>query len=293
MTPMLRNFLLAAVCVASAALLWLLATTGTYVLGQSGSAIVAQNTSYLQDASRDGLQDMLLIAEILGLLEVLSTTEVGLTVVVSVSAEAGQALSALTHVMERVLGVATLATGTAEAMLGLNRAAAAASFGLAQLSLGLGAGYFVFRGLNIHNRLQHLAHTLVRMATMLFLIAYLVIPYSINASGWLANQIAEPGDPSAVQVMHDRTVKRNLSNDPLKYWSDAEHLTRGFKDTINDLPQKLSLMTTHYLGTLIHLLLVGIGFPLLAAALMILVIRRMFDGPPADDGANKTPRAVG
>jgi hypothetical protein len=181
-----------------------------------GEAIIAANEAYLDEARRAALQDSLLLGEVLALLEVLRSTDLGLELIVSVDVQAGQALSALTAAVERAMGAALTATVLTEALIWLNRigdlvALWALRFGAMALAVRM-----LLRILGAGALLRSLFRRLSEVLVLVFLLGYLVLPYSINlggalsdsAVGALASDTATTPDRLHTDILGDMAFRR-------------------------------------------------------------------------------------
>lgn len=256
----------------------LFADLGTLV---GGEAILAANEAYLDEARRAALQDSLLLGEVLALLEVLRSTDLGLELIVSVDVQAGQALSALTAAVERAMGAALAATVLTEALIWLNRIGdLVALWALRSGAMAL-AVWMLLRILGAGALLRSLFRRLSEVLVLVFLLGYLVLPYSISLGGALsesaAGALASDTATTPDRLHTDILGGHGLSTD-LSFWSKSGNVRASYETLTSDLADKVSAMSLYGVERLAHLLIVGVLFPA-AVALVLLVVAWRILGP--------------
>ncbi len=263
--------------------LLLVLTLGASDLMGAGSKMGAgritdANETYLADASSEALRDTLMLGEVAALLEVLKSTDLGVQLIVSVDVQAGGVLSSLTTAVDWALGAAAAAAVSAEALTFLNSVADQVSAVLLLAALVVFALWMILRLAPVAAVFRSMGRALTEGMVVLFLMTYLVLPYSINVGGWLGETVAgsiAPDTDVAVEQFHGATFKSSGLNTDLNFWSNSGNVRSVYEDLTDELPDKVSSLTSYAVQSLAHLIVVGLMFPLLVVIGLGLICRRL------------------
>lgn len=243
-----------------------------------GARITAANDAFLADAAQEGLKETLLLAEVSALLDVLGSTDLGIELIVSVDVQAGGVLSSLSRAIEAALAASAAATVSAHALQFVNSIADHLSAELFVALVWAVAGWMILRILPVARHLRNLGRALTEAIAVVFIISYLVIPYSINVTGWLGGAIAgslQPDTETAVEYFHSATFKDGSLNTDLDFWTRSSNVKSAYEGLVSDLPDKVSALTLYAVRKLAHLTVVGVVFPVMVVLGLGLLGRRL------------------
>lgn len=253
---------------------------GLMSLGEWAGArrITDMNDTFLNDAAHEGLKETLLLREVSALLEVLKSTDLGIELIVSVDVQAGGVLSSLTGAIESALAASAAATVGAHALQYVNSIADQVSVVLFIALIWAVVGWMILRMLPVAGLVRLLGRGFTEAIAVLFLISYLVVPYSIHLTGWLSETVAgslQPDTEAAVEQFHSATFQDGSLNTDLSFWTRSGNVKSIYEDLTNELPDKVSALTVYAVRKFAHLTIVGVVFPMMVVLGLGLLGRRL------------------
>jgi hypothetical protein len=222
----------------------------------------------------------LLLGEVAALLEVLSSTDIGIELIVSVDVQAGGVLSSLTRALEWALAASTSATIGSHALKFVNAIADQVSANIIIILAWAVIAWMVLRIVPAAPTVRRMTRSIAEVLAVLFMISYLIIPYSINLTGWLSQSVSGSLDPDAetvVESFHGATFTDGGINTDLGFWTRGQNVKSAYEDVTNELPDKVSALMSYTVQKFAHLLIVGVLFPL-SVLLMLAVLGRRLVG---------------
>ena len=240
--------------------------------------IIAVNTIYLEAAANDGLQDTLLLSELAALLEVIKSTDFGIELIVSVDVQIGEVLSSLTKAIEWAVVAAAAATIAAHALQFVNAVSDSLSPIFLIATLWAVVLWMIMRLLPCAQLLKSASRTIVETLCVLFLLSYLVMPYTINITGWLSQDLSQglqTSTASTVQRFHEDTFQGGSLKTDLSYWTNSSNVRSAYDEVTSDLQDKVSALTRYALERVANLVIIGLFFPLTVIAILSFVLRRL------------------
>ena len=108
--------------------------------------------------------------------------------------------------------------------------------------------------------------------------SYLVLPYTINVTGWLSQTLVDTihaTADSAVEQFHEDTLQGGSLNTDLSYWTSSSNVRATYQEVTSDLHDKVSAMTRYAVERLANLIVLGLLFPLSVILILIAVLRRL------------------
>jgi hypothetical protein len=246
---------------------------------QTGADHITQaNDAYLTDAANEGLKETLLLGEVAALLEVLGSTDIGIELIVSVDVQAGGVLSNLTRAIEWALAASTSATIGAHALKFVN---AIADQGSANIVITLAwavIAWMILRIVPAARTVRRMARSIAEILAVLFVISYLIIPYSINLTGWLGQTVSgslAPDTETVVETFHGATFTDGGLQTDLGYWTRGKNVKSAYESVTSELPDKVSALMSYTVQKFAHLVIVGVLFPLSVLLLLAVLGRRL------------------
>ncbi|MEM6479943.1 MAG: hypothetical protein AAF647_13015, partial [Pseudomonadota bacterium] len=230
------------------------------------AAINAQNSAAIGEAIKENAGDIAALTEAIAILEVASSTDLGVSLVVRADVKIGAALSEAVSLMAQAqlvtlsaalilefLRIATdLATTMSPYIYKATLLIALVGMGAAALMRG-GAGHVI--GLDI-----------ARLSLVVFLAFKLMIPLSIFASSWIVSQLdlhSLLDGSSAAQSLSEAAKSSGGDDDVFSHWGEGNSI----KSSVNDLYQafrtNVSDLTRYLSGLIVFHVMHGIVFPLL------------------------------
>jgi len=248
---------------------------------QTGAGhITLANDAYLADAAKEGLKETLLLGEVGALFEVLSSTDIGIELIVSVDVQAGGVLSSLTRALEWAVAASMSATIGAHALKFVNAIADQVSANIVIALAWAVIAWMILRIVPAARTVRRMARSIAEVLAVLFVISYLIIPYSINLTGWLSQTVSGSLDPDTetiVETFHGATFTDGGLQTDLGYWTRGKNVKSAYENVTNELPDKVSTLRSYTVQKFAHLLIVGVLFPL-GVLLMLAVLGRRLVG---------------
>ena len=253
--------------------------------------LTEENAAYLDRSEKQAARTLFHLIESYAALRVIQSGEVGFSLIVETHVQVGDAIAGLTTIVERGIGVAALSATAAAAMKQLDRAAALLSPMLFELTLALLGVYLIARAIHAKHPITQLAHSITEVAGILFLTAFLLVPYSIHVSGWLGHQVVAPLKRQSTQHYV------NLHKDIQHARADSERhgrakaATHALERMFSDIGHRAEASSLAFVKHAAAALLEGIVLPLTIFATLLLIlrmgarkIRRILEAPGSSPG---------
>ncbi len=225
------------------------------------------NQAYLKQAKRKAMDDLLVLAEMSAFLNVIGSSEVGISFIADFNVKVGQALHELTKVVERAAEICLVSMMSIETISVI----AIASDGLApiilQISLWSIFAYLLFDFISKKTAIPGSVITRLRkisMASLLvFICLHLILPYSIHLSSIASHHLINKNrveNSNNLSAIHGHLLLKGQEKELRK---KAEHSIRHLKNsTSRDLKNKLesviSYLITNLALTLLELILLPV-----------------------------------
>lgn len=246
-----------------------------------GGDVDAANRAWLGAASAEIRHDVTLLAEIWALLNIVQSTEIGVSLLVSADIEVGQALSSLAALVGQAMAVGTAAAALAAAWsVVLTLCAAAAPVAL-QAVLLFGGLSLLGAGRGPIEAIRAPLRDLAVLSARVFAVLWVVVPYALNLSGWASERATAflgADDAAVVSNLHADMAAGSAGKDPLDYWRKKDHAVTAFHSIHKDLTHKVSALGRYVTLRLVHAVCAGLLVPLLASVLLWAALRSLVRG---------------
>ena len=238
--------------------------------------LTKQNLAFLNHAEREARGNLIKLAEIFAVLKVIESGEVGISFFVDAQVRVGRALAAFSDLVERGIVVSVVAASAAAGLKGLVRLADVVSPLLFKLALPLLATYFIAASISSTHLVTLVSRVLSEAVVVLFLTAYLLIPYSIHGTGWLTQQITadlkQEGREHLINIHQE--LKQGEQRRP-RIKERAEHAIHEFERTVLHMPQKVSAMSLFVIRHIAATIIEGLVFPIGIFLTLWFTVRRV------------------
>lgn len=246
------------------------------VLG--GGAITEQNHAFLTASRQQVGDDVIALAELLAVVKVIESASLGFDVVVHASVEVGQAAAAFGLALERAWGAMAIAGIIDEALLGLTAIASVLTKPILVVFLASLGFWIITRTLPIHTHLVLLLRTVTELSLVLFFALHLLVPYSVQITGWASNAVLDAvleEQRSGLHNMHDEVTTYAKHDNSFDGWTKENRISTAYATVVTKLPQKLGVIERYTTGRIARSLLIGLVIPLGSFALLWLAFRAM------------------
>jgi hypothetical protein len=227
--------------------------------------IELSNKSILKEARTAATTDLVTLAAILGVVEVVSSTEIGVDFLISASVEVGQSLSTLVRVLELSISAIVFSAVLSELYLFVIAVAAALN-GLFLSAALCSAGLFIILRLTaVSTHFLSVFRTIVIMAFMAFTSTHLVIPYTIQINGWIVSELAGQNiqtQRKGLNDVHD-VIAQQAKAETIKDWGKKSIVKNTFQHLHVNIVQKIEAIARFMWSTMAHALLFGLILPIL------------------------------
>lgn len=235
--------------------------------------LIEENAAYLDKSEKEAARTLMHLVESYAALRVIQSGEVGFSLIVETRVQVGDALAGLTTIVERGIGVAAVAASAAAAMKALDKAAAVASPLLFEATLVLLGIYLIARTVRARHPITQLAHSLAEVATILFLTAFLLVPYSIHVSGWLSQHAVAPLKTYSAEHyanLYDDIHHARAENER---HVRAKSATYALEEMFSDIAHRAEASSLAFVKHATATVLEGIVLPLGVFAALLLTLR--------------------
>lgn len=270
----LSVLILAALCIA----VWLgLQVPALQQLGaaMAHDALIKENTEYLRAAEKQAAKNFVHLAESYAALRVIQSGRFGVSFLAKADVQVGDALAGLSDIVERTMDVSAAAAVAAATLNVTDRIAARLSPLLFEVALLAIAIYLIALAIDRNHRVTHLTKGLAEIGLLLFLTAYILIPYSIHTTGWLSEHaVAGLKADSSDQIAGFRgdVTRATRGHDLVKRAEQAAH---DLKKQFRGLTHKVSAMGRSMVRQATAALIEGVLLPLGVFAMLWLALRRL------------------
>lgn len=242
-------------------------------------AIISANGAFLADAVASNHKHTIKLSEILAVLKLVSSTDLGISLVLRADIQVGQALHGLTASIEKALWASVASAVVLELWEVLNR-------------LGDWISLYFFRASAITLFVYGLAHAVVagvplrkasfallKLSVLAFSIVYFVLPYTINLTAWLdlwflntAQLVTELG----LDKLHATVTNTGQSGDITTFWNSGERIKEHLSLLHTEVAPRTSDIAAFFVKYLAYNLATGVVFPLLSFTLFWQIAKHLF-----------------
>ncbi|MEM6662406.1 MAG: hypothetical protein AAF666_09540 [Pseudomonadota bacterium] len=249
-----------------------------------GDEIITTNHAFLVAALNASGDDQIILTELLAILSIVQSAELGFDFFVSANIDVGQALTALTTSIERAwLAVAATAVIT-ELLIGLAAIADAMTPVFFVIAFAATGAYFLALAA-CTSHLKHVFRSLAEVASSILLVAHLLIPYSIQVSA-MATQTVIAGVTSerreSMHHMHGELSALTQTGHDFAGWSEKDQAESAYHVLRKDIVHRVGLVQRFAIELIAHILLTGLVLPLASFAILWFGIRVIFRRIAAD-----------
>lgn len=246
--------------------------------------ILRANQQYLKNVENNGLDDLFLLAEISSVLNVIETSEVGVSLIANFEVTLGSLLKDLNDGLSKAMQINTGALVAVQVMIMLSQFAHFLSPFLLWLCILAFVIFLAGKQLNkiqwINLQTVNILHMFARRSAILFLIAHILIPYSIHASSLIANQINAISQASTQEQLSNLHGSLKTINVEEKLKSRAESSVGQLKSMRpNDIHKHTENLMTYIFWTLALMLFNLFIMPILILYSLFVILRAMIPVP--------------
>lgn len=243
-----------------------------------GQRLQASNAAYIEQVQANAAAELATLGAVLAVVDVVASVEVGFNFVASAHIGIGHALESLrlllTHALE-ALALSTAAFEVLSLLLSISDAVSGTLFALALISIG---ALCLARAFAVTDRLHDLIEDAALLSSALFLIAYIVLPYSIQVSAWCSSEITyalHAATRDGLAALHSDVVERATQAKTAADWTAKGTAVSAYEHVANDLPQKTKaaadLLWSFWARMITHALVI----PLLSALVLKMLTHRL------------------
>ena len=234
------------------------------------NAIHGANDQYLTTAITNNKDDITTTVRSLAVVGVLSSTEIGIDLVVHLDVEVGDELSTMQDALERVLFWGAAASAVLEGWkisLGVVVWITPVMYKLAILAVLL---FLLAHGYQLGRKARQLSTDVLRVVLFAALFTCVILPVSFYATGLLTSaldlhQLLEKHP--AVAALHDQAQAFGAPQDLTSFWGDASKVKDGLNSFHSDALSKTLGLMEYTTGLIVFHLMQGVVFPLAAGFL--------------------------
>lgn len=240
--------------------------------------IEAENIAYLESARLAAMHDMIVLAEVLAVLEIIESASIGFEFFVSAEIGAGKGISPLTRAVEWGLLGAGIGVLLYEA-ISLSLIAASAIAPLLFKAMLLSTALALLAApLHRSHILRSLLGMAARMTTFGFLTAFLLLPYSVNIAGSLVTMIPlesyQPHD-NAPDNLHAHLVAQSDGPPGFDTWTSRDVAQQFYASISSNLRHSVSQIKVYAIKSLAMDMLIGLVLPLLLLVFGLVFLKRV------------------
>lgn len=259
----------------AAASMWGLFDSYSSALGLDG--IDEQNRRYLHAAREDVDRDAVALAEILAILSVVGSIEIGFTFLADAHVTIGRTISSLILTIEQALLTSVFAGAVVEVLLlltSLARRLAAPLFSAALVSVAI----YVLLSMTPARRATEVSRAFCQTVVSLFFVAHLLVPYSIQVSGWAASSMlatASQDHRENIENFSDETRVALGHVTEVSAWKAADEMASALEAATSDAGQKSHVVRRYHVWRIAHSTVFGVAVPILSFLLLWWAGRRL------------------
>ena len=191
--------------------------------------------------------------------------------------QVGQALAGLNYALERALAASIAGAGLYEALIILAGLASLLNVFFFQLVLFASAARLFCNSLPASNPIFIASRLALRGTLAVFVASYVLLPYSINITGWLASTVPfgmAQQHSERLQDYHSHVVADKPAAREFTYWTKEQAVRGQYKKFEEGLPHTVEQTTRHAISIALHALFVGLLLPLCIFGLSWWALRR-------------------
>ena len=238
------------------------------------STIAIENHSYLKQAEQEAVSDLLKISEISAALDVVSSSQVGISFIAEFNVTLGHALNELNRGIKRSLEVNMLSAAAIKVIAIIARASEHSHQLLISLCLWSWLFYFVLDIASEHVKVPVSAVRQARVLSgrilILFITFYLLLPYSIHFSALVSQQLhakIKEDNRTKLDSLHGSLVVKDDKKD-----SSKKSFKAKAKSSINHLSTTQAKSIHQKVESLFGYLLISLTITLFDLVIMPIVI---------------------
>jgi len=225
-------------------------------------SILNENAQYLKASAKQSEENVLKLAEIFALLETIQSTQIGISLIVKLQIEVGQAVAAFSNIVEQGIVVSTLSSAAAYTLLALDKIASFLSPWLFKLALLLVSIFLVCYSFSRKQYITGFSLLAAELAVILFLVAHLIIPYTIHINGWLATEVTSELTKNSQTKMTDLHAYVVDANGKKSLRKRAEHATKVLERVVIDIGKKIEIATSYAIRHIVSSIIEALIMPL-------------------------------
>lgn len=241
-----------------------------------GEELNHQNVVYLKHAEHEARRTFIKLSEIYAVMRVIESGKVGISIFVETEVTIGRAMSSFVDLVERGIVVSLAAAAASASLKQLIALIEMLNPLLFKLTLLFGGAYLIVSSFSRKHWLTSTSRGLCEIVVLVFLTTYLIIPYSIHATGWLGQQLT-------AEIKHNTNERlNNLHHDITRHRVDksdhgksAKHAMSRFDKFAVNIKHKIESMTLILIRHIATALIEGILLPLGLVLVLFYGIKRI------------------
>ncbi|MEP5151421.1 hypothetical protein [Planktotalea sp.] len=240
-----------------------------------GQELNDSNVAYIDTVQTQAVKELTTLGAILAVVDVVASVEVGFNFVASAEIGIGHAIQSFALLLRQAMDALVLSTAAFEVLTLLLAISNAVSGPIFAISLICFGALCVVRNFAALPRLHTLVEGVTFTAISLFLLTYIIVPYSIQISAWCSMEITHAlhaATRDGLSALDADIVERATNTSTPQDWTKRGTAIAAYEHLSNDLPQKVKsaawLIWAFWARVLIH----AVAIPILVA----FVLRQIF-----------------
>ena len=233
------------------------------------------NMAYLSGIEEQAQKNIIELAEAQSVLNVLQSSDVGISFIVKFQVGIGKELATLTNLIDRaILGNLFEASLAYFSSMLLMLSDAISPILLIALLAAISYACFSRLFIPIHFKYSKLGHKALQLTLTLFLTLHILLPYSIHTAAMISNQLTH--DLKQLSG-HSLTISKLSNSGQEKLEDKAKHAIKMLEEDTSKLADKTSNLINHIIRHMIIVIFERIIFPCLMFYFFWLILRRVLE----------------
>lgn len=233
--------------------------------------IQAENRAFLDTSAAENHKDILRLAEILAVVKLVSTTDIGVNLIIKAEIEVGQALHGLIRSIEYALWVVLASSVTIEVWKILVETAEIFSLFFLRATLLAFIFYLLANGFCRLNKIREVCFVALKFNLMFFLSTYLLVPYALNLTAWLSQGLLHSNflaQKKGLHLLHATIESAGKGVELTQYWSNGKTMRSHLIDLHRDVQPHTSNVFEFMVNSFAANLMTGVIVPLVSFYLL-------------------------
>jgi|GEM_PF-4348032 len=243
------------------------------------NTILDENRAFLQQSDTDNHKDILLITEVLAVVKLISSTDIGVNLVFKADVEVGQALHGLAVSIEYALWVVLASSVVIEVWKLLIETADMLVPLLFRATLFAIVVYLVADSVRALSQIRESCYKVMQFSLLSFATVFLLVPYALNLTAWVSRVILQPSTfvhNKGLGALQSAAENAQKGEELFKYWGSGKAVRSHLIDLHRDIQPHTSNVFEFMVNALAVNIISGIVVPLVSFYLLWLILTWFF-----------------